>query len=96
MILQVMARSARAGSKPQGTISDPAFLPDPSGSDPPRRLPWDDLTHILEEKEGVLSSGKTCCLFLGTARAITVWNWELDSASLCHKLPKFGQAINVY
>lgn len=63
---QLKAHSSMAGSKPQGAISDPAFLPDPSGSDLLRRLPlgW-SYTHFSRQiscpqRKPLFSSPEDC------------------------------------
>lgn len=55
-------------------------------------LAWSH-THLRRKVSCVVLRENHCCLFLRTARAITIWNRELDSASLCHMpdlFPFFG------
>lgn len=79
---QLTAQLAMVGKKLPLTMSDPAFLSLPSGSDPPSTLRWASLASVSEEKWDLLPSGKATFAFpLGL---LTIWSSELGSASLCH------------
>lgn len=56
-------------------------------------------THLRRKISCAVLRENHCCLFMRTARAITIWNRELDSVSLCH-MPDlfsfFGKATQIW